>query len=137
MSIVLDSSVSLAWVFEDEATEAVDQIFETAITSGAVVPGIWRLEVANGLRMAVRRRRIDMAYVSSALVRLEALPIGIDAETNLHAWKATLALADRFDLTLYDAAYIELAQRRRLPLATLDRKLAQAAVDADIESALN
>lgn len=137
MSVVLDSSVSLAWVFEDEATEAIDQIFETTVVAGAVVPGLWRLEVANGLRMAIRRHRIDMVYVGKALDKLEALSIEIDAETNLHAWKATVGLADRYDLTVYDAAYLELAQRRRLPLATLDRKLARAATEAGIESVLS
>jgi predicted nucleic acid-binding protein len=137
VSIVLDASVSLAWVFQDEATEAIDHIFEAAAISGALVPGNWRLEVANGLRMAVRRRRIDMIYVVKALDRLATLPIEIDPETNLHAWKSTLELADRYDLTPYDAAYIELAQRSRLPLATLDRKLARAAADAGVTSSLN
>jgi predicted nucleic acid-binding protein len=137
VSLVLDASVSLAWVFHDEATEAIDQIFETIIESGALVPGNWRLEVANGLRMAVRRRRIDMDYVARALDRLSILQIEIDPETNFHAWKATLKLADRYDLTPYDAAYIELAQRSRLPLATLDRKLAQAAGDAGVPSLLD
>ena len=136
MSIVLDASISLAWLFDDEVTPEIDEIFDAIAISGAVVPGLWRLEVANGLKMAARRGRMTLDYRGASLARLSDLPIEIDAETNSHAWQATLHLADRYELTPYDAAYLELAQRRRLPLATLDGRLARAAVDAGVERGL-
>jgi predicted nucleic acid-binding protein len=91
------------------------------------VPSLWRLETANGLQVAIRRKRIDGAFRDHALIHLARLPITIDPETDVQAWTATLQLADRFQLTLYDAAYLELAQRRTLPLATLDSALRPAA----------
>jgi predicted nucleic acid-binding protein len=95
--------------------------------TGAVVPSLWRLETANGLQVAIRRKRIDVAFRDLALTHLAHLPITIDPETDAQAWTTTLQLADRFQLTLYDAAYLELAQRRALPLATLDSALRPAA----------
>jgi len=91
------------------------------------VPALWRLEVANSLTVAVRRSRIDADLRRGALADLALLDIVTDAHTEVHAWGETLILADRFRLTLYDAAYLELAQRRALPLATLDKPLRAAA----------
>ena len=76
--------------------------------------------------MAVRRKRIDAAFRDSALTQLSRLSISADPDTDAHAWTVILQFADRFQLTLYDAAYLELAGRRRLPLATLDRELRDA-----------
>jgi predicted nucleic acid-binding protein len=134
--IVVDASVSLAWFFEDERTPPIVAVSNSVGLTGAVVPALWRLEVANGFRMAIRRGRIEPAFRDASLIRLARLPIEIDEETNLHAWQVTLSLADRYDLTPYDAAYLELAQRRRLPLATLDRRLSKAAKDAGVEGGL-
>jgi predicted nucleic acid-binding protein len=125
--IVLDASIVLASFFEDERTSAVVAVMNKVGSSSAFVPSLWPLEVANGLRIAIRRERISPSFRDAALVQLAKLSIKIDPETNTHAWHATLQLADRRDLTPYDAAYLELAQRRRLPLATLDRDLANAA----------
>jgi predicted nucleic acid-binding protein len=127
VSLVLDSSATLAWYFEDERTEAVTAVLRQVGEAGAVVPALWRLEVANVLQMAVRKSRIDSAYRDGSLRELRALAITIDAETDVRAWDDTLHLAHRFDLTLYDAAYLELARRLRLPLASLDEKLRAAA----------
>ncbi len=77
--------------------------------------------------MAMRREPIDAAFRDRALAHLADLPIAVDPETNAHAWTTSLRLADRFDLTLYDAAHLELALRRRAPLATLDEALRSAA----------
>jgi len=74
----------------------------------------------------VRRRRIDANFRRAALTDLALLDITIDAETDAHAWGETLEVADSFQLTVYDAAYLELAKRRTLPLATLDNELATA-----------
>lgn len=126
MSIVLDSSITVAWYFDDERTAAVDAVLTQVVESGAVVPSLWRLEVANALQMSVKRKRIDAAYRDVSLDALRALAIDIDSETDAHAWSVTLRLAERFQLTLYDAAYLELAQRRGVPLASLDQDLREA-----------
>ena len=127
MSLVLDSSATLAWIYQDEVSDAAWQIFDLVATSRAWVPSIWRLEIANGLQTGIRRGRIDAAYRDAALADLALLDIAIDPETDKYAWTPTLRLADRFRLTLYDAAYLELAQRHSLPLASLDNKLRAAA----------
>jgi predicted nucleic acid-binding protein len=124
--IVVDASMALSWQFEDEATPAGDAALQRAVNDGAVVPAIWRLEVANALRMAVRRKRCSEAFVNEAISRLEELAVEDDNETSLHAWGATFQLARDEVLTLYDAAYLELALRRNLPLATGDNALIAA-----------
>ncbi|HXF89275.1 MAG TPA: type II toxin-antitoxin system VapC family toxin [Xanthobacteraceae bacterium] len=127
MSFVLDSSIALAWIYQDELTPAALQIAERVSQSGAWVPMIWRLEVANSLQNSIRRGRIDVAFRDQALADLSALNITTDSETNALAWTDTLRLADRLQLTLYDACYLELAHRRALPVASLDRDLRAAA----------
>ena len=112
--------MTLAWYFEDERTDASAAVLAQVAEAGAIVPARWRLEVANGLQVAVRRGRIDVAYRDASLADLQSLAIVIDPGTNQAAWSATLQLCDRFGLTSYDAAYLELAQRRQVPLATLD-----------------
>jgi predicted nucleic acid-binding protein len=131
--IVVDASIALAWSFEDERTPEVDQILERVLAQGAVVPAIWPLEIANTLQMALRRKRIDAPYRDATIQDLRRLLVVLDAETNTLAWTSTLQLSDRFALTAYDASYLELAIRRRLPLATLDRQLADAARASGIE----
>jgi len=127
MSFVLDSSATLAWIYADEATSSIQQVFERLIATGAWVPGLWRLEVANVLEMGVRKGRHSAEFRDETLADLELLPIHIDPETDHRAWRETLRLAERHRLTLYDAAYLELARRRSLALATLDRDLRKAA----------
>ena len=128
MSLVLDSSATLAWIYSDEVAEGVRQLFDTVADTGAFVPALWRLEVANSLTIAVRRGRIDVEFRRAALDDLALLDITTDSHTDTHAWAETLQLADRFRLTMYDAAYLELAHRRGVPLATLDQDLSSAAL---------
>jgi predicted nucleic acid-binding protein len=132
LSLVLDSSVTLAWVYSAETTEEVDVVFARVVESGAWVPALWRLEVANVLEMGVRNGRTDSAFRDAALADLALLPITVDQETDRQAWSATAKLAARHRLTLYDAAYLELARRRCLPLATLDNELRVAATAEDV-----
>ncbi|HWE86766.1 MAG TPA: type II toxin-antitoxin system VapC family toxin [Terracidiphilus sp.] len=132
MSIVVDSSVSLAWAYSDEATPAVIETLRTLIAEGAWVPGIWRLEVANALSVGIRRGRADAAFLDSTLADLAQLPIREDPDTSLHAWGATMRLAGKHSLTTYDASYLELALRRSIPLATLDRQLRAAATKESV-----
>lgn len=127
MSMVLDSSATLAWVYADEITEPIREVFNRVSENGAWVPGLWRLEVANVLETGVRRRRHDAAFRDSTLSDLAQLAIIVDADTDRQAWGATLQLSERHGLTLYDAAYLELALRRGLPLASLDMELRRAA----------
>jgi len=127
VGLVLDSSVTLAWAYGDETTQPVRQVFDLLSQSGGWVPGLWRLEVANVLEMGVRRNRHDRDFRDATLADLAQLPIQVDLETSQQAWNATLRLAEQYQLTLYDAAYLELALRRNLPLATLDEDLRHAA----------
>jgi predicted nucleic acid-binding protein len=126
MSLVLDSSIALAWAYSDETTSSILQIFDRLSQSGAWVPGLWRLEVANVLEMGIRRKRHNAEFRDATLADLAQLPIQTDSETAQQAWGATLQLANRHRLTLYDASYLELALRRSLPLATLDEELRRA-----------
>lgn len=127
MSLVLDSSVTLAWVYSEQTTESIKHVFDVLAQSGAWVPTLWRLEVANVLQMGLRRKRHDAEFRDATLADLAQLPIQVDGETDQQAWGETLLLADRHRLTLYDATYLELALRRSLPLASLDEDLRRAA----------
>jgi len=133
VTLVIDASLTLAWHFEDEQNDAIRGLLSRVSEEGAVVPPIWRYEVANALHMALRRDRITAAFRDEALANLAELDFGIDTDSLDQAWKATLRLSAQHALTVYDASYLELAERRRLPLATLDDNLARAARKADVE----
>jgi predicted nucleic acid-binding protein len=127
VSFVLDCSAALPWVFGDEATEETDQLLdELAAGEQALVPAIWHLEVGNVLLGAMRKKRIDQAGVETFFSRLGDLEILVDAGTADRAWDKTLDLAQQHRLSAYDAAYLELAMRHGVPLATLDKELATA-----------
>lgn len=130
--MVLDCSATMAFVYADVTTPAISKVFQLLTESGAWVPSLWRLEVANILEMGVRRGRHDDGFRDATLADLAQLPITLDAETDRYAWDTTLLLASLHKLTLYDAAYLELALRRSLPLATLDSDLRVAARDEKV-----
>jgi predicted nucleic acid-binding protein len=132
LSLVLDSSVTLAWLHADEGTEAVEQVFDRIVSTNAWVPTFWRLEVANSLHMSARRNRITAEFRDKSLADLSLLNILVDLDTHTFAWSTTLRLAERHRLTVYDAAYLELAQRLALPLATLDQDLRDAATALNV-----
>jgi predicted nucleic acid-binding protein len=123
VSLVLDSSVALTWCFEDEHTSATLDLLDQIVETGAMAPSLWPLEILNGLAMAERRGRLDATRRLQLGGFLRDLPINLDPDTASQAWTATALLAERYRLTLYDAAYLELAQRLDLPLATLDQEL--------------
>ena len=127
----------MPWVFKSEATKASDRL-QDDLTSGAEawVPALWHLEFGNVLLTAQKRGRIDRAGIESALSRLRTYHIIMDAETMTRAWNKTLDLALQYQLTTYDAAYLELALRRNLPLATLDDALIAAAKAAGVSLCL-
>ncbi len=123
MPFVLDCSVTMAWLFADEATAATDALRDSLALEIAVVPGLWPVEVGNVLLAATRRGRVHRNDWKRLYGSLDALPIEIDPETPDRVWSAILPLADRHRLSVYDATYLELAIRLKLPLATLDEAL--------------
>lgn len=127
MNLVVDASMTIAWLFYDERSETPRRILRRISAEGAIVPSLWRLEVANVLRNAVRRGRCDAGYAERCLARLGRLPIAVDPETDRYAWTATRQLSTEHNLTLYDAAYLELAVRHRYTLASNDAALQRAA----------
>lgn len=135
MSLVLDASVALAWVFGEEPGSELRRLFDGIADNGAVVPGLWWLEVANTLTVAVRRKRIDSGFRAAALRDLALLDIDTDEQTGPRTWSDVIVFADEYKLTVYDAAYLELAQRRGLPLASLDAELRAAAGKANVRLA--
>jgi len=132
MPFVLDSSVALAWVLPDEANPTLDLLCDRLTNDVALVPPVWPLEIGNVLLVAVKRGRLKPREVNQLVTELRALPMEIDTASTEQALEATLALAQKYDLTTYDASYLELAKRRDLPLATLDTRLRQASLSAKI-----
>jgi predicted nucleic acid-binding protein len=111
-ALVIDSSAALSWCFEDESSPESDILFERVRDRGAIVPGLWHLEVANVLLQAENRGRITVGDVAMRLELIAKLPITTDIETTVRAWREILALARAEGLTTYDATYLELAMRR-------------------------
>lgn len=133
MSVVIDSSIALTWCFKDEASAETEILFEQVRDEGAIVPGLWHLEVSNVLLQAEKRGRIKPADVKARLDLIAALPISVDLETAARAWREILTLARAESLTSYDATYLELALRAGLPLLTKDKELARAAIKFGVE----
>lgn len=134
MPFVLDCSMTMAWIFADEVSEATDALRDSLIEDYAIVPSLWAIEVANVLLIATRRGRIREPEWSKLLEDIRVLPISVDNETTDQALTSSLHLANRYNLTAYDAVYLELAQRKALPVATLDKKLRAACVAADVQT---
>jgi len=133
VSLVIDASLTVAWLFSGERSDTVQAILRRVAAEGALVPSLWRLEVANVLRNALRRKRCDIGYATRRLERLGRLQIVVDPETDHRAWGRTRQLSIEHDLTVYDAAYLELGIRRRRPLAPRDAALIKAARGAGLD----
>ena len=130
---VLDASVTLAWCFPEESTTHTEAILDLLANGAeAIAPPIWPFEVANALLAGERRKRVTVAQVTSLLSRIAELPISVDPVRVDRAFERILSFARQEQLTEYDAAYLELALRESLPLATLDDRLRQAARSAGI-----
>jgi predicted nucleic acid-binding protein len=125
--LVIDSSVTIAWCFPDEQDDYSQSILDALATEPAFVPYLWHLEVANSLLVGERRKRSTQANTVHWMSFLASLPITVDEETKTHAFADITQLGRTQNLSSYDAAYLELAMRRGLPLATLDEKLKTAA----------
>jgi predicted nucleic acid-binding protein len=124
---VLDASVTAAWCFADETTAYTEAVLEMLAAGDALAPAIWPFEVANVLAMAERRKRITLAKTTNFLQLLAGFAISLDAASAAQTFDKVLSLAREQGLSTYDAAYLELAIREGLPLATLDTDLKKAA----------
>jgi predicted nucleic acid-binding protein len=113
-------------VLPDEGNPYADELLERLISEGAVVPPIWPLEIGNVLLVALRRGSLRQEEFETMVERLARLPIEVDIEATDHALAGVVLVAAQLGLTTYDAAYLDLAQRRNLPLATLDNRLRAA-----------
>lgn len=127
VAFILDCSVAVAWFFEDETDAYAEGIEDALATATALVPSLWPLEVGNALLMGERRKRTTEAKVTQFVALLQSLPITVDHETTARAWSDILRLARNQKLSTYAAAYLELAMRQAVPLATLDERLKAAA----------
>jgi predicted nucleic acid-binding protein len=125
--LVVDASIAISWCLDDEASPATDALLDRTRDSGARVPSIWHLEVGNVLLQAEQQHRLDPSGIAARFQLLSNLPIGTDQETQGRAWREIITLARAERLTTYDAAYLELALRAGLPLASLDKALRKAA----------
>jgi len=130
---VTDSSATLTWCFEDEATPATDALL-AKLRAGdeAAVAAHWPLEIANSLLVAIRRGRISRENAARFFQDLRALPIPVEPESGQNAFDRVFDLASQHRLTAYDAAYLELAMREGSALATLDEELRRAAREAGV-----
>lgn len=124
MTFIIDASVAMSWYLAEDATPAGRSAFEQLGAAGATAPVLWWFEVRNALVVNERRGRLDTAATGGILAHLNGLPIRLDGDQD---GDVVLALAREHRLTVYDAAYLELAHRLDAPLATLDRQLARAA----------
>lgn len=135
-AFVLDNSVAMRWLLA--SNKASDQryaesVLKSLANAEAIVPNLWHLEAANVLLGATNRNQIEVSELERFTVQLENLPISVDTLTAYQVFGHTISLAKAYRLSSYDAAYLELALREGLPLATLDRDLLRAAKRSDVE----
>ncbi|MEX2315791.1 MAG: type II toxin-antitoxin system VapC family toxin [Pirellulales bacterium] len=126
-SFIVDCSVAMTWLFEDEATVHTINLFHRLDAEAALVPALWHLEVTNALTVAERRGRVSRAKSDIFVSALLQLEIEVDHESSSRAYAHLLPLCRKHQLSSYDATYLDLAIRRKLPLATLDEPLRKAA----------
>ena len=130
--IVIDASLALAWLFNEDRASEADAVLIAAVSEGLAVPPLFWLEVANALRTRMRRGLINEAFRNGALARVRALgatTVGASDAPD-QVLDRTITLSDRYNLTIYDASYLELALRLPAPLKTFDEALGKAAVAA-------
>jgi predicted nucleic acid-binding protein len=133
MQFVLDCSVAISWCLVDENDEYANAILAMMPDCEAYVPGIWSLEIANTLLVAERRNRMTAEQSELAIDLLQSLLIYVDKDTDKNALSSTLVLGRQEGIAAYDAAYLELALRLGLPIATLDNRLAEGATRCGVE----
>lgn len=131
-ALVLDASLALSWALPDEASKYSDAMLDKVAVTGAVVPGLWAHEMANGLLMAQKRGRLTTAQRMAFVEQLLRLSIEMETSSARSVLDGQAALAERYGLTAYDAAYLDLALRRGMPLATQDKAMKIAANKAGV-----
>jgi predicted nucleic acid-binding protein len=130
--IVIDSSLAAAWCFGDEATPQANALLRHLKDKRGLVPALWHFEMTNMLVQAERRKRIGSDDATALLTFFDSLPIDTDSEAPASRRRDVWILARRHKLTSYDAAYLELAIRTGMPLATCDEALAAAAIECGV-----
>ena len=131
-SFVVDNSVVMSWCFNDEANKYGDAVLGRLAESTAIVPPIWPLEIVNVLLVAERRNRLKQVDSVRFITLLSQLPIVVEHEGPERKMKDLLSLGRANNLSSYDAAYLDLAMRNDCPIATLDKKLIEAAKNVDV-----
>ena len=135
-AFVLDNSVAMRWLLASNKVSDqryAESVLKSLVNAEALVPNLWHLEAANVLLGATNRKDIEISEVERFTVQLENLPITVDTLTANQVFGHTISLAKAYRLSSYDAAYLELALREGLPLATLDKDLLKAARRSDIK----
>ena len=135
-AFVLDNSVAMRWLLATNKPSDqlyADSVLKSLVDAEAVVPNLWHLEAANVLLSATSRKDIEISAIERFTAQLEDLPITVDTLTANQVFGHTMSLAKAYRLSSYDAAYLELALRQGLPIATLDKDLLKAARRSDIE----
>lgn len=129
--LVLDASVTLSWLLAENQIDS-DKLLDQVVAEGAITSVLWPFEISNILINAERHQRITKKRRIEALQEVRQLPISIDGEAMAHLWNDVVDIAASYRLTVYDAAYLELAIRLAIPLATYDRALRLAASAARV-----
>ena len=130
--LVIDNSVVMSWCFRDESSKYADIVLDYLQKSNAVVPPVWPLEVVNVLLVAERTKRLSEADSMRFLTLLNQLPITVEEGQSEEMMLRTLSLARKYRLSSYDASYLDLAMRKGLPIATLDKGLRAAAQKTEV-----
>lgn len=136
MSFVLDNSVTMRWFFGDGKPQEITyacRVLDAMKKTNAMVPATWGLEVANVIARAEAKAIVTEARSGAFLEMLEGVDIEVDSATFAQALTSTLQLARRYNLSAYDASYLELALRLGIPIATLDEDLQKAAKKAGVK----
>jgi predicted nucleic acid-binding protein len=130
--IAVDASVALAWCFPDEASDYADSVLVAVENQTVIVPAIWAVEITNALRVGERRKRIRQPDVRRFIELVNGLRVVEDGQLFADTASNILPLAREYDLSAYDAAYLDVAVRHEIPLATLDGALQKACKTAGI-----
>jgi predicted nucleic acid-binding protein len=131
--IVVDASVALAWCFPEEASEYADRILVALEGHAILIPPLWAVEITNAVLMAERRKRVKQPEIRRFVELLDALTVIMDSQSVAESVSNILPIAREYGLSAYDAAYLDVAARHGVPLATLDSALQRACRKAGIE----
>ena len=131
--VVIDASIAVSWIIPDERKSFVNNLIKQLLKEGAAVPAIWPHEVVNALSMSLKRGRLNKHQFNKAMTLLKRVNVSVRGFNAQVDFEQTPELALKYDLTSYDASYLALAKNEALPFATLDRKLAKAAIDCGVE----